>query len=181
MQGLGFWGFRFLGLGACVSRFRVFRFRTRTEMDWCRVVGPRSLCRPLDKKQGLATINNPSLAPCEGCSTCNHLSWRKKVVPINLPYNPQTREVAPQDRPAPWNLSGTCLASDPSWKRAVGPAPHPGRPKKPSQFRPRLLEGFTLSHRPVETLGRGPRWEPRAPSAALSAVSSLRRVWKLGV
>ena len=36
-------------------------------MDYCRVVGPRGLCRPLDKKQGLPTNTSP-LAPCEGCS-----------------------------------------------------------------------------------------------------------------
>ena len=30
-------------------------------MDYCRVVGPRGLCRPLDGKQG-------PLAPCQGCS-----------------------------------------------------------------------------------------------------------------
>ena len=34
-------------------------------MDWCRVVGPRGLCRPLDEKHGFP-LNNPHLAPCKG-------------------------------------------------------------------------------------------------------------------
>ena len=34
-------------------------------MDWCRVVGPHGLCRPLDDKQGFPT-NNLALAPCQG-------------------------------------------------------------------------------------------------------------------
>ena len=37
------------------------------EMDYCRVVGPRGLCRPLDEKQGFPTNTSP-LAPCQGCS-----------------------------------------------------------------------------------------------------------------
>ena len=36
-------------------------------MDYCRVVGPRGLCRPLDEKQGFPTNTSP-LAPCEDCS-----------------------------------------------------------------------------------------------------------------
>ena len=32
-------------------------------MDWCRVGGPRGLCRPLDEKRGFPT-NNPPFAPC---------------------------------------------------------------------------------------------------------------------
>ena len=35
--------------------------QTTAEMDWCRVVGPRGLCRPLDEKQALPT-NNPKTA-----------------------------------------------------------------------------------------------------------------------
>ena len=36
-------------------------------MDWCGVVGPRGLCRPLDEKKGFPTNTSP-LAPCQGCS-----------------------------------------------------------------------------------------------------------------
>ena len=34
-------------------------------MDWCRVVGPRGLCRPLDESFQQTT-------PCKGCSKCEH-------------------------------------------------------------------------------------------------------------
>ena len=45
----------------CVSQ------QNGAEMDYCRVVGPRGLCRPLDEKQGFPTNTSP-LAPCQGCS-----------------------------------------------------------------------------------------------------------------
>ena len=37
------------------------------EMDWCRLVGPHGLCRPLDESQAFPT-NTPPLAACEGRS-----------------------------------------------------------------------------------------------------------------
>ena len=41
-------------------------------------------------------------------------------------------------------------------------------------FRPRIPGGFTLPHRPVKTLGRGPRSDPRAPMQMVSgALGSL--------
>ena len=43
-----------------------------------------------------------------------------------------------------------------------------------SHFRPRLPGSFTLPRRPVETLGGGPRSEPRAPMQMVSgALGSL--------
>ena len=36
--------------------------QTTVEMDWCRVVGPRGLCRPLDEKPKFPT-NNSLRAP----------------------------------------------------------------------------------------------------------------------
>ena len=53
------------------TSLRSSTLQTTAEMDWCRVVGPRGLCRPLDEKQGFPT-KNPPLGPCKSRSKCNH-------------------------------------------------------------------------------------------------------------
>ena len=52
-------------------------------MDWCGVVGPRGLCRPLDEKKGFPTNTSP-LTPCQGCLLAGALKgwggWVKRVL-----------------------------------------------------------------------------------------------------
>ena len=47
--------------------------QSTAEMDWCRVVGPHGLCRPLDEKQVQQTTR--PLALCAGCSKWNTSGW----------------------------------------------------------------------------------------------------------
>ena len=50
--------------------------QTTAEMDRCRVVGLRGLCRPLDERQRFPT-NNPPLTPCEVVRSVNTYPARK--------------------------------------------------------------------------------------------------------
>ena len=107
------------------------------EMDYCRVVGPRGLCRPLDEKQGLPTNTSP-LAPCKGCSKAgkNNFSrlrqgWRGRPPrPVSgICQVGGQRIAAPSDRP---RRSG---APDP-------PAGTPRPPKLPRPLGPWILPGW---------------------------------------
>ena len=172
---------------------------TRTEMENCRVVGPRGLCRPLDEKQGFPTNK------CSKAGQAGRLFAFQGSLPAWGPRPPG----GPQDGQAGQKLK------DPEIRgRLLGPnqagAPGPlGVPQTPSghtqknnitphgrefgvhlycrtaersmaglgHYNPRIPGGFTLPHCSDGTLDRGPRSEPERPckwSAALSAVLEFR-------
>ena len=117
---------------------------SNAEMDWCRVVGPCGLCRPLDEKHGFPA-NTPHLAPCKG-----------RLKGTRAGQGRAGSRAGQRQRAA---------AAGRAQGRAQGRAGGQGA---------RGHGARTLPHRSVETLGRGPRSKPRAPMQIVSsALSSL--------
>ena len=131
---------------------------TRTEMDSCRVVGPRDLCRPLDSP----------LAPCQGCSKAGQACVRFPCFRFQKRTGPGICQ--------PW-------APAPPKARSAGPQTPLGYPPDPSST-PMVVFGVilywltvrggvttvlvTLPHCSDGTLGRGPRSGPRTAMQMVS-------------
>ena len=116
-------------------------------MGWCRVVGPRGLCRPLDEKQA----TNKQLGP-RALSRLQGRAGQGRGTPPKSTDDTNGRG---------FGVLLYCLTATKSFA---------GR----RHYSPRIPGGFTLPHRLVETLGRGPRSEPRAPMQMVSgALGSL--------
>ena len=161
-------------------------------MDWCRVVGPRGLCRPLDEKQRFPTRNS-LLTPCKGRSKFPvtagvatarlevNLSLKEALEPRLLggvlgglggpgsqdPLGLICRPPPPKSDQSLVNGGVYCLTAEKSGRR---------------HYSPRIWGGFALPHHSDETLGRGLRSEPRAPMQMVGGIlDSLGfRVWGLG-
>ena len=101
-------------------------------MDWCRVVGPRGLCRSLAEKPTFLT-NNPPLAP--------------RVIFSEILAGP-----------GPWNLP----AWDPKPAPGRSKPPDGKKVISIATTVLVYREALTLPHRSDEMLGRGPRSDPRA-------------------
>ena len=149
-----------------------------TEMDWCRVVGPRPV--PASRREARFPTNNLPLTPCEVGSKCKHLGpaqdpWNLSARP---PWRHPTRPPATTPKNHRFGLDGRGFGVFilTGWLT-------PGLCESwPSHFRSRIPGGFTLPHRSDETLGRETRSKPRAPvpSAGLSAVSGLGSRFRMG-
>ena len=149
-------------------------------MDYCRVVGPRGLCRPLDKKQGLPTNTSP-LAPCEGCSKAGkerlfafqgqdragQAGWRGCLL--------GPAQKAPGRQPGTQNLVDT---SETTWKL------WPGSPPRTGPGGPGSLESASLGPRRkcvfwplLGKIGGVPRTGPGGPGSLESASLGPQNPW----
>ena len=147
-------------------------------MDYCRVVGPRGLCRPLDEKQGFPTNTSP-LAPFKGCSKAGQRATfrvsgqgqgkerrkvgREKQAHRHRPLRPQTW---PKSCGAHlYNHSGTSPGLRPAVRRSRDIVP---------VYREALPSLTVLSRRSAGGLSRSRSLErPCKWSAALLAVWGL--------
>ena len=143
-----------------------FKSKTQLQMERCRVVGPRGLCRPLDEKQGFPTNNSSLEVSSDGRARAGRLARRR----MRVSWGPEIPAITifVQTLKKPLGRSWEALV-------ALGPKPETlivGFGVLPEQevirgdlrhYSPRIPGGFTLPHRSDGTLGRGPRSEPRAP------------------
>ena len=146
-------------------------------MDWCRVVGPRGLCRPLDEKQVSNKQPGPRALSGQGRAGQGRAGAGQERPDPQHPRCLEFASLGPQT-PLEVPLQTPQKSTDHANGGGFGVLLYCLTAKKSfagrRHYSPRVPGGFTLPHRAVGTLGRGPRSEPRAPMQMVSgALGSL--------
>ena len=152
----------------------------RAEMDYCRVVGPCGLCRPLDDRKGSQqTLRLSHLARVARKQSKAARLFEKRLWPFAKTAGAGQAGIVPSDRPWQPPRPPRTDQSDANgqWSWVCGHSLLPNVKNSIAglvHYSPRIPGGFTLPHRSDGTLGPGPRSEPRAPMKMVSgALGSL--------